>query len=95
MIRFEKQKIRRVGPANNASAGPPLFAYTHGGPARLVSRWSHPTSRETCRDGFSPPFVSCGYLRILSSGRLASTPPIRPLPVAELPMRVPGRRLVA
>ena len=44
MIRFEKQKIRRVGPASNASAGPPLFAYTHGGPARLVSRWSHPTS---------------------------------------------------
>ena len=95
MIRFEKPRIRRVGPARNASAGPPSFACTHGGPARLVIRWSHPTSRETRGDSFSPSFVSCGYLQILSSRRLASTPPIRPLPVAELPMRLPDRRLVA
>ncbi len=33
----------RVGQASNASAGPPLCNLRHGGPARLVSRWSHPT----------------------------------------------------
>ena len=38
-------RFRRVGPASNASAGPPCLR-VNGGPARL-SRLSHPTSKVT------------------------------------------------
>ncbi len=41
------QRICRVGPASNASAGPPWVQQHSGGPARLISRLSHPTSSVT------------------------------------------------
>lgn len=37
------RRVRRVGPVSNASAGPPNGASGNGGPARLISRLSHPT----------------------------------------------------
>ncbi len=43
LAHFEKRSSCRVGPASNASAGPPCVQLENGGPARLVSRLSHPT----------------------------------------------------
>ena len=40
---FEKRSSCRLGPASHASAGPPCVQLENGGPARLVSRLSHPT----------------------------------------------------
>ena len=44
---FEKRSSCRVGPASNASAGPPCVQLGNGGPARLVSRLSHPTCEKS------------------------------------------------
>ena len=42
----------RVGPASNASAGPPLEKAPNGGPARLSCRLSHPALSDLPQVGF-------------------------------------------